>query len=497
MRDVLLKFFVFSLGIVLAAVVAFRHQLSTAVYQTFLPSPEKELSLPEQIVSRFEAEAEDGVAEIARQKLEIPYAQQRRAMLSRDYSRERRAEILESAVEQGNLDSLQVIRSEYVSFLPEYRTEILPRLQRAALKELRIRFAEQDWLDWPSAAISNAGGPTQARIFVDNVGLVNDELGRFVETAAQLFHGMYLSILSGNSYSLKDDLFFVLQSAEKILGNRSFTAIPARLMLDPQILSKKPFAEEMERLRCDLTALHVSRYPRQLRTHLKLIEDLKVEHCPSTTLEAVTDVLQKITIESTQSYRAGIIPDVIDSQVLPKFAEASPKLKVNLAEFYVMSAVDALAEKSHDRAQGLLALSETIKTGLRSQSIVKSYLEKVKASGEESAKAGEEKEEAEKRELKTRFGESLKKASTQPTSSTFGSFIVYAVLLVALIAVVVIVVLWLLGRRAVQRGPKLSHDEEVATENAPVGAGDFDDEDFELHPFGDDEEILQSVARNS
>ncbi len=415
-------------------------------------------------------------------------------MLSRDYSRERRAEILEGAVEQGTLDSLQVIRSEYVSFLPEYRSEILPRLRRAALKELRIRFAEQDWLDWPSSAVSNAGGPTQARIFVDNIGLVNDELGRFVETAAQLYHGMYLSILSGNPYSLKDDLFFVLQSAEKILSKRSFTAIPARLMLDPQILSKQAFVHEMERLRCDLTALHVSRYPTQLKTHLVLIEDLKVHDCPLTTVEAVAEVLRKITIESSQSYRASIISTIIDSQTLPKFAEVAPRVRTNLAEFYVMSAVDAIAEDSRERAKGLLSLSETIMTGLRSQSIVKKYLEKTQPSTKnQSAEPSAEIKTEEP--LSSRFGESLRKASTQPTSASFGSFIVYAVLFVALVAVVVVVVLWLLGRRAVARGPKLSHDEESNEEVSSSGIASFDDEDFELGSFGEDDELLESIAR--
>ncbi len=501
MRRILPNLIVFSLGLALAALVAFRHHLHSMVSGSLrAKSLETEESIPAQITKKFQTANELGVAEIARQKLEIPYAHEKRAMLSREYSRERRAEILESAVEQGGLDSLQVIRSEYISFLPEYHSEILPRLRRVALKEMRIRFAEQDWLDWPSSAVSNGGGPTEARIFLDNMGLVNGDLGRFLETSAQLYHGMYLSVLSGNTYSVKDDLFYVLQSAEKILSNRSFPAIPARLMLDPQILSRAEFNQEIERLRCDLTALHVSRYPNELVTHLKLIEELKVSSCAETTSEVIAEVLRRLTVGSSQTYRESVIPLIIDSQTLPVFAEQDVQVRNNLAEFYVMSAVDALAVDSRERASGFLSLSESIEDGLRSQDIVRAYLKKAEAKAKAKPKkvASPKLENKEEVPLRSRFGDSLRKASTQPTSSSLGSYIVYAVLMFALLALVAVVILWLLGKRAVTRGPKIASEpesEEHPSERKPsTGGSPLDDDDFELGDFSSDDEIAHSVA---
>jgi hypothetical protein len=497
MSRVLLKLFVFSLGLVLAAVVAFREQLISEA-RSVLRS-ERSIASSTSGLNREDASetppTELGVAEIARQKLELPYANEKRAMLSRNYSRERRVGILQNAIETGSLDSLQVVRSEYISFLPEYKDELLPQLKKSVMDTLRLRFSETDWLDWPSSNIAHKGGPTEARVFVDNLSLLNDDLGRFAETAAQLMHGMYLSILSGNRYSLKDDLFFVIQGAEKILSARTFVAIPARLMLDPAILSDPGFALSIESLRCDLTALHLRRYPEEFSAHLILIQDLKVDACSPATRDAVAEVLRRLTLETSTAFRKEILPKVIETATLVQLAQKNTQVKNNLAEFYVMSAVDALEQRETERAQGLLNLSTDIYKGLRSQGIVREHLARILArpeSGTENQPSDKEKGAGEEGGGSL-FGDSLRQTVVEKGTSYLGSFIVYATLLLGGGAMLAYLVLWQLGRRTLVRPPRRERSEIEGPAVQTRASSTVEDDDFRLDVDGDHLTTLDSI----
>ena len=117
----------------------------------------------------------------------INYSREVERLASGELSVDKQLEILLFAIEEGTLDSLQLLRPEAIGKLPEYRATILPELKRQSLKSLLVRFSLSDWTNWPRASQGENGGPTVARTFVNDVMMVNTELGSFLETSALLF----------------------------------------------------------------------------------------------------------------------------------------------------------------------------------------------------------------------------------------------------------------------------------------------------------------------
>ncbi|MCB0324055.1 MAG: hypothetical protein KDD69_10795 [Bdellovibrionales bacterium] len=473
MGKLLTNVFIFFLGMALAALFAFQRHFVSSEHSYAGSS----VAVGAQLDT---ARHESARGRLAPEYQVVLAAQRDRAARRQAFSKEQRERILSEAVREGTLDSLQLVRSEYIGFLPEYRSELLPLLKGEALEELRTRFDQRDWLDWPSSSVTNQSNPTPAREFVDNVRLVNREIGRYLETAAQLFHGMYLNIMSGTPYSLKEDLFYILQNAETVLSNRRFPAIPARLYLEAAILDDPVFIQFAETLRRDLTLGYIEGHPRELKTHLLLINEVPPSLADSAVAVAVTKLLKKISLESSAAYRHQVFDLVLSSELIAALSQSDQAVRKALAEFYIIAAVDALEENDLERAKGMLRLSEDTLPELPAQQVVRRFIGEAHAAAKPTIVATAPAEEA-LPQTSSIFG----KRSREGMAASLKTILIYLVLVGALGLVGMRLLVWQRSRRAVKERARVPDpmDDEL---HRPLDLTAPDSLHFE--ELGDDEQ---------
>jgi hypothetical protein len=307
-------------------------------------------------------------------QLEAGPEHRKRARLSREIPRERLLQTLTNVLKDGNSDALQSLRVDYLSILPDYESVILPALKRQALECLLDRFSDSDWADWPSSAYANDGAPTLARRYVDDVSLVNPELGKFLETAAQLLYGMQLTIMSGSPYQLEDDLYFVIQNAERLVPKKRPVAIPARLLLEPGILHDQVFLDVIEWERGKLVARYIERYPYEMQSGLKLVQVLKPEYCGKAVFRAVRSLIYNLSFEASARLRLDAAQTISESPVFSEIARSDGHARYALAEFYVVAAVDALEAGQAAQSHTLLDTSIRTMPGLETQKMLVEFL---------------------------------------------------------------------------------------------------------------------------
>lgn len=283
-------------------------------------------------------------------------------------------EILKEAIREGSIDSLQLIRTEHLSFIPEYRERVLKQLKQEALSELVSRFVDSDWSDWPNSGYVRHGLASKARTFVDDVSVVNPELGRFLETSALLLYGMYLSIMGGNVYSVEDGLLNVVAHAERLFPKRRSSAVPARLLLDLGVHQDPAFKRVFEKVRGDLVLQYSKRFPNELDTHLDLLLDLSPSYVSARVYDLLYRSIYRLALDTSLKYREEIFERLIRSKTVEEFSQRDEKIRQALAELYVIGAVDALEAGALERASGLLGVSEQLYHGLSAQNAVRAYL---------------------------------------------------------------------------------------------------------------------------
>lgn len=254
MPRVLLKFWVFTLGVFLAFSLAFGLQYFTSAPSETFPTegtPRARLLSPPLDAKPSESE--------------LPLPTLDRANPLFDAAPQDRPEIIVRALESGSMADLQLLRSEQLRQLPDYRTTIVPTMKRAGIDALLSRFNESDWLDWPRAYAALNGGPTSARAFIDDLRVVNPELARYLETAALLFQALYLKTSQGQPFALREELYAITRSAERLLEYRKAKAIPARQLLDLEIAQDSLFVRELERKRADFVLLYTKEHIEESR----------------------------------------------------------------------------------------------------------------------------------------------------------------------------------------------------------------------------------------
>ncbi len=265
-----------------------------------------------------------------------------RALLKEELSQKARLAKLRAALRAGTLDSLQLLLPEFLEQLPEYHEEILPVLKRDSLKLLTVMFTERDWKSWLPEAFLTSGSNSKARLFIDDITSVNNELGRYLDTAALLFHGLYREVSKGKDYDAEEDLDFILQNAEEILKARKYTAIPARQWFQREVLFDPVFIEIFEQLRGKLTASYIEQQGSDLQIQLGLVLALNPDYCDTNTKLAVSHLVYRFVLQTSAAFRSKLFSNIKAIEVLESFARSDDRVRVALSRLYLIGAVDAL-----------------------------------------------------------------------------------------------------------------------------------------------------------
>lgn len=277
---------------------------------------------------------------------------------------------LEQAIQEGTLDSMQLLSPQILRGLPDYRSVTLPVVKESLLLALIAKFSEQDWIDWPRAAFAHRNGPTPARSFVDDVRIVNSDLGRYLETAGYLFHVLYLRSMQGEPVNLREEALNLTRNAERILANRKVRAVPARALLEPEIVSDTVFVREFERKRGDFILFYAAEHPQELERQLILLLGLDGNFATAEHLTSIADILRTSALSGSPRFRDRVLRLTVESPSVQLFIERSPRIRRALAELYLIGVVDALEE--HDTRRALLFLNQSIavQPGLRAQELL-------------------------------------------------------------------------------------------------------------------------------
>ncbi len=281
----------------------------------------------------------------------------------------RRAFLVE-AVRDGSAASLRNISSRAMSVLPEYRKDILPVLKREALSVLVSRFREIDWTNWPLSSYARDGGPTPGRSYVDLVFAANPELGRFLETGAQLFHRLFAVTEQGKVFTPAAELQRVLATAEQARADRAQGLIPASRLLDAGILQDPVFGLVLEQLRAQLVGNYLQVNRKDPLTSLELLLSVHPAAGATELSPEFVRVLRLFALDATARYREEVFERLQESTNLESVAKNDPVLGRALSELYLVGGMDAIEHGDQARALLYIDQSNHFFPGLRAQELL-------------------------------------------------------------------------------------------------------------------------------
>ncbi|MBP9838802.1 MAG: hypothetical protein KBC84_08815 [Proteobacteria bacterium] len=296
---------------------------------------------------------------------------------------EKKIAIFQNAVIDGSPDSLQKINSQVLSFMPDYYSVILPVLKENALNTLLSKFRDSDWKDWSISSISNEGGATLARSYVDKIFYVNNELGKYVETAAFMFNRLYLATKKGDIFYPEEELNKVIQMLEK--ENRLSVLINTKQkeqIVDTQILFNQNFKEKLEAYKQIFIYDFFIKNPENYAKTLSLILSVNSENLSPEILDYLESMLRKFAVDATPKFREEIFKIIINNSRLSQLARNNPGVRKNLAQLYLISALDAIENKDARKSSVYLDESVNLLPGLRSQAIISAEIRKMVQNGQ-------------------------------------------------------------------------------------------------------------------
>ena len=282
------------------------------------------------------------------------------------------------ALDEGSLESVSVVRSEFLYTIPNYQSVLLPALKERALKNLLRRFSVLDWQDWPRAAFAIDNGPTMARAYVNDVGFVNRDLGVVLETAAQLFHRLYLATKYGKVFDLDEGMRSVLNDAELLVQNRGDRGLPAQYFFTPSLIVDPIFVREFERERGRLVTEYARQHPDAVAQTVALVNSLRAEYVEPAVYPVVINVLNRVSRDGSAQFRKELVASEESGKILAGFGREDSRVAEALAHLFAVSAVDALEKKELLRAKQLLVESIVTRPGLPVQKQVHGFLKQYK-----------------------------------------------------------------------------------------------------------------------
>lgn len=285
-----------------------------------------------------------------------------------------RTAILQGALAQGTPAELQLIRTEFLKVFDDYQTAILPVLKRDGLYFLLEKFDYNDWKDWPTAAFAREGLPTRARRYVDDIYLVNPELGSYLETAAYLFFRLRKSVDLGVKFDLDKELSMAIGNAEVILKYRKDIATPARYLFYPSILRDRPFLDQLEVLKCKFRSKSIRGDLLEVSDQLENLREMDLNLCSGFIEVIAIDVLNNLSLHGSNKLKESVVFDDKLDRALQDVSGRNSGVAKAYARFLAISSLDAMDRKEIDLAEELLRKSMSVYPGLKSQAMVGAFL---------------------------------------------------------------------------------------------------------------------------
>ena len=398
--------------------------------ETFHPKP-----------ARSSAAAEDSSVSLA-----APSESSQIGRLRRESPEARTLTLLEAIRSPGDIKS-EILAPDVLRQLPDYRSSILPMLKDEGLTELLSRFTEVDWISWEFSGFAMEGGPTLAKSFVDQVSARNSELGSYLALAAQSWSRLFNVTRSGRVFKLEDyppqgresdRQFKALQrpslrsmigdSAEPVVSNlneaidRNLPRLPGSPVRGEfaELLSQDPlFTATLERLRARFVSSYLQSHPDDPMRSLSLLCSLRLGEIGDFQIKQLTRLFRRFTLDGTARYRVQVRELLNESAGLVLHEVSDLSLKRAIAEFYLMSSIDAL--DSEDKATSLLLLDESISyfRGLRGQELLASAISKRYVEGRNETNVKNTKEPS---QSNVRLPEQADETAVKDESSAYGGF---------------------------------------------------------------------------
>ena len=285
-------------------------------------------------------------------------------------SREDLLRAIQAAAREGSSRSLERLNGKALANLPEYHQEVLPILKKETLQVLLRRFSESDWTDWPRSSFVLEGSPTPARTYVNDVFIVNEDVGRFLETAALLLYVSYSSAAEGKIIQPEKALERVFSQSDRLMAYRSAKSIAPREMLDPEILSLPFVKERLKQIQSSLVMRYIRAHPNDYSLLFDLLAQLPNETVSSEVNDALADLLQRFSLEASAQFRREILDKILSGHSIAERSRSDARVSRSLAHLFLMGVVDALEVGDMRRADLYLDESYSFDPHLPAQDMV-------------------------------------------------------------------------------------------------------------------------------
>jgi len=212
------------------------------------------------------------------------------------------------------------------SFLPEVKTLLL--------KQLFKLMDKNDWYSWKELLKLSNSKRSKARVFVDDVRIINFQLGRYLETAALLISALYLNTTNGRIFSSEEAIFSLLNQSNDLFSNRTPAALSPRIYLDTMITDDTSFTKVLEDLRSKLVASYCRKRPQELDTQLLLLSSLDLNFYSKEIIEIYLENLSRINSKVSPRFREELRTHYLLPDQVKDLVEIDPRIGESIKVLY-------------------------------------------------------------------------------------------------------------------------------------------------------------------
>ncbi len=303
-------------------------------------------------------------SEISQTRKELTYVKKEANPLVNSYRPDERLNGLVRALRKGDLQSLQLLRPEFLSAYgeEELRGKVIPTLRSVALEALLSRMTEEDRSEWQQRAL-NPMTPSAARQYVDDVAVVNESLGTFLEMTGELLQLLHRTTKNGRPFSA------------------SLEAVPGQIKLTDQqhrVYSIPLFRDVFERERAREVRQYMTIRPADVKGNLSLLATVDPSYAYAEFYQALEGFLTVLAQRVTPALRLAALTDASTQAMLKPYQEQNQSIRDSAARLYNLAALDAISLGELEGAANLLRTSEAIRPGFHEQQSARELLERAR-----------------------------------------------------------------------------------------------------------------------
>lgn len=259
-----------------------------------------------------------------------------------------------SGIRSGTPSALRIVHPDVINeFSISEQKRFIPEIKNEILRKLIRELSKSDWLQWKNTELESvAATKTSARNFIDALRVVNFNLGRYAETAALLFSGLYYTSYAGRSFSSEEELYTLMLEADNLFKQRTPAAFSARVHLDSDITEDSTFLIWQERLRARFVAEYCVREPNQIENQFYLLSTIKEEYLDQDSAKVYELLLEKVNTRISSKFREDLRNSFLSPDGARRIMNALPELVLLIDKFYQISFDDKvlLGDKAKARS---------------------------------------------------------------------------------------------------------------------------------------------------